>query len=282
MTSTATPNVISSQVEASGPSQLDLLDGLMTDHYGPDRALASHSRRQAKDLEPMIQGICGRTFVASSVPDGPLSLWESRLRERLATVGSTESALIWKSRVTPAGRSISRLAVSTRHTNETGSTGSQWSTPRASDGAKGGPNQRFSAGGQPLPTQIHRAHWITASARDWKDTPGMATESGSRNRVDQLPRQMAQEPQAMWPTTKAAAAGPDFAKIDRSKTGLSLQTVMAATEPTGPVPTGSTATTAKRGAPNPVFAFWLMGFPVGWISGALLAMQSYRKPRKKS
>jgi len=28
-----------------------------------------------------------------------------------------------------------------------------WSTPRASDGAKGGPNQAFGAGGQPLPAQ---------------------------------------------------------------------------------------------------------------------------------
>ena len=28
-----------------------------------------------------------------------------------------------------------------------------WSTPRASDGEKGGPNQAFGAGGTPLPTQ---------------------------------------------------------------------------------------------------------------------------------
>ncbi|MFN7608946.1 MAG: hypothetical protein ACK5PJ_06435, partial [Ralstonia sp.] len=36
----------------------------------------------------------------------------------------------------------------------------------------------------------------------------------------------------------------------------------------GPMPNGSSATTAKRGAPNPVFACWLMGFPDAWISGA--------------
>ena len=34
---------------------------------------------------------------------------------------------------------------------------------------------------------------------------------------------------AAWPTPKAAAAGPDFAKIERSDTGPSLQTVMAGT-----------------------------------------------------
>ena len=101
-----------------------------------------------------------------------------------------------------------------------------WSTPRASDGEKGGPNQSFGAGGQPLPSQMHQATWVTPSARDWKDTPGMAQQAGDRSRLDQLPRQM------------------------------------AAT--TGAMPTGSSATTGKRGArlvPNPVFAMWLMGFP---------------------
>jgi len=32
-----------------------------------------------------------------------------------------------------------------------------WSTPRASDGEKGGPNQSFGAGGQPLPAQMAQA-----------------------------------------------------------------------------------------------------------------------------
>src|SRR3990167_9541060 len=31
----------------------------------------------------------------------------------------------------------------------------------------------------------------------------------------------------LWPTPKASAAGPDFAKLDRSKTGISLQTAVA-------------------------------------------------------
>ena len=43
------------------------------------------------------------------------------------------SALIWKEKATPAGRSMFRLAVSTRHTNGTGYIGSAWQTPLASD-----------------------------------------------------------------------------------------------------------------------------------------------------
>lgn len=46
---------------------------------------------------------------------------------------------------------------------------SLWSTPRASDGEKGGPNQKFSGGGQPLPAQaaeMSAALWATPKASD--------------------------------------------------------------------------------------------------------------------
>lgn len=328
MMSEDTHNVISSLEADYGPSQPDLLDGLTTGHSGPAPARASRSARPAKGSEPMIQGICGRTFIASSVPAGPLSSWESRLRERLATVGSTESALIWREKTTPAEQSISRLAVSTRHTNGTGSTGSQWSTPRSSDGEKGGPNMSFGAGGQPLPAQMHQSHWgtvrlqshgnmrendasrledqvfmtakaspwVTPSARDWKDSAGMAIEAtnpdgSKRVRTDVLPRQMvAVDRSAYHPTPQARDGMPPhkpeyIAKHKANGHGMAnLNDLLALTgemEPTGPTPNGSLATTAKRGAPNPVFAFWLMGFPAEWISGALEAMRSYRKPRQK-
>lgn len=147
----------------------------------------------------MTQGTYGRTFSALSEPIGPLSSWENRLRNRLAAHGSTESALIWKATTTPAGRSIYRLAPSTLHTNGPACTGSLWptprtptggpetaerkkalgrknsgggdlaatviaslwSTPRATDGEKGGPNMSFGAGGQPLPAQ---AYWSTPTS----------------------------------------------------------------------------------------------------------------------
>ncbi len=270
----------------------------------------------------MIQGICGRTYFESSAPpvlpeNDLLSLWENRLAARLATVGSTEFALIWRRKTTPAGHAIFRLAPSTRHTNGTGSIGapwptpsvanatggqssrsgdrkgemllsglmreaetSTWSTPRASDGEKGGPNMAFSAGGQPLPAQMHQNEAM------WRSPNVVDAKGGTRKGEGQvqLTHQIA-DTAALWPTMKSANAGPDYAKLDRSKTGISLQTAMAlrdATELTGPTPDGSSATTAKRGAPNPVFAFWLMGFPEEWISGALEAMRSYRKPRSKS
>jgi hypothetical protein len=73
--------------------------------------------------------------------------------------------------------------------------------------------------------------WATPSIRDWKDTPGMATagtnpDGSERSRLDQLPRQAAQ---ALGPTSSSSPAG-----------------------------------TKNRGALDPAFARWLMGFPVAW------------------
>lgn len=327
MTLQASPKSISSLEEASGPLQPDLLAGLTVPRSGPEAAPASRSRRRAKVLERMIQGICGRTFIASSVPAGPLSSWESRLRERLATVGSTESALIWREKVTPAGRSISRLAVSTRHTNGTGSTGSQWRSPNVVD-AKGG--TRKGEG------QVQLTHQIADTASMWAtvsvvDGQGRGYQMSGGRKFLSLPGQMDEAlsgPKATWGTVTANPAnGEPEAFLERkrrsvargSSMGVSLTDVamqMKAVayvptptvadvqggrkarsgarsnepllnglcfemEPTGPTPTGSNATTAKRGAPNPVFAFWLMGFPAEWTSGALEAMRSYRKPRRK-
>ena len=49
--------------------------------------------------------------------------------------------------------------------------------------------------------------WVTPSARDWKDTPGMATtRPDGRSRLDQLPRQARQATLAGWPTPDAHSA----------------------------------------------------------------------------
>lgn len=284
MTCGATRNATSLPAPGSGASQLDLLDGLTIATSGQPPAPARAKASRVVASVPMIQGICGRTYIESSVPSGPLELWENRLRQRLARIGSTECALIWRQKTTPQGRSISRLAPSTRHTNGSGSGGSlwptpksspagpdfakversdtglslqtvmaatvYWSTPRASDGDKGAPRQQFGGGGQPLPAQMYAntSLWVTPSARDWKDSAGMslAPRKDGASRIDLLPRQM------------------------------------IATEAGGATENGSSATTKKRGAPNPAFPCWLMGWPDELLSGALRAIQSFRSSRPKS
>jgi len=107
----------------------------------------------------------------------PLADWEANLKRRLSRLGSTECFLTWKASVTPAGRPLSRLVPSMGRTVE------------------------IVCGSSPS----EMALWVTASARDWKDTPGMAaTRSDGRSRVDQLPRQVAA---ALWATPTVAQPG---------------------------------------------------------------------------
>ena len=91
------------------------------------------------------------------------------------------------------------------------------------------------------------AGWVTPSARDWKDTPGMATEGVNpdgtkRNRLDQLPRQAAMAP--------------------------------------GQESNTPNVSTGKRAQLSPAFSLWLMGFPAAWALCAGAVMPSSRKSRK--
>ena len=233
----------------------------------------------------MTIGTCGPTTFASSVPDGPLSQWENKLRQRLARRGSTECSLTWKASDTPGGRSLSRLVPSMRPTVEI-AFGSSPSEP---------------------------ALWVTASARDWKDSPGMTTtRPDGRSRIDQLPRQVAA---AMWPSPVAldtmartgmrpsreatgrttgylseavvsygAAQWPTPCARDHMPAhtaeyiaekkaqghGMSVLPDYAAhaIAATGITAPGSLATTEKPGALAPEFVAWLMGFPQEWLDCA--------------
>lgn len=352
MTCEDTRSIISSQGEGSGQLALDLPGGQTTAPSGPRRARARAKASRGSDSVEMIQGICGRTYFDSSATlndeaSDLLSLWENRLMLRLARIGSTESALIWRKKTTPQGRSIFRLAPSTRLTNTTDCGGSLWTmvsardwkdssgmateakdgrvrldqlprqmvsysptpkhsdfrpghlsrandprrsnlndkmvgmaaysaTPRASDGEKGGPNMSFGAGGTPLPAQMH-SYNPTPTVADVQG--GRKTRSGKRNNEPLLNGLMATY--IPTPTDK----GNYNAKGLSPTSGDGLCTVMTRhlMEVGGPTTNGSSArSTEKRGAPNPEFPFWLMGWSDELISGALRAMRSFRSSRPRS
>ena len=122
-----------------------------------------------------------------------------------------------------------------------------WATPRVANNGGIGSPERAADGKARLEDQVQGAGWVTPSARDWKDTPGMATEGTNpdgtkRNRVDQLPRQAAMV--------------------------------------CGQEPNTSNVSTGKRGQLSPAFSLWLMGFPVAWALCAEAATPSSRKSRK--
>jgi len=327
MTSEALPRSISLPEAGSGPSPQGRPAGPTAALSGPPRARASRSARPGKDAALMTQGICGPTWTDSSMNAAPqgsdlLSLWESRLRERLATIGSTESELIWRSKDTGLGWSISRLAPWTPPISARGSTGSPWRSPTAGD-TRGGsyldPEKALARMSSGHTVNLEDQMVVAASMGQWPRPQAMDGNKGSlgprsHDTGVSLPQRMAAS-MGQWPTPTVAdvqggrkhrsGARADEPLLNGLMTwstprasdgekggpnmsfgagGQPLPAPMhqAAPDHSGPMPNGSSATPARRGAPNPVFACWLMGFPDAWISGALRAMQSWSPPRRKS
>ena len=286
MTSEASPSATSSPGSADGDMPCVLPDGQTTGQSGQGAALASRSRSQAKAPAQMIQGTYGPTFIASSPPTGPLSSWENRLRERLATVGSTEFALIWKEKATPAGAPISQLSRSTPRTFASASTGSPatWATPTTRDWKDGAaPSVMNSGRTDKLSHAVFTTTWPTPTKADGDGGHVMGTASATGKREDgskitvSLPGVV--KIVSTWPTPRA---GETCDQTSRPGFFQSLPNVVRDTEASGPITSGSLEPTANRGALNPAFPCWLMGFPPEWESCAPTAMRSAPRSRQKS
>ena len=144
-----------------------------------------------------------------------MSSLDSKLRRRTDFLGSTLYNLTWKKRDTPSGLSISALRASARRTSAKDSTSS--------------------------PTRP-KAGYVTPSARDWKDTPGMALYAADgRKRIDQLPR---------------IAAVMDLPVENCRFSHLQKKSTDSGKEPNGP-----SAKTKSSVLLNPELARWLMGLP---------------------
>lgn len=140
----------------------------------------------------------------------------------------------------------------------------------------------------------HRA-WITSAigsgswraptpqARDWKS--GKASDATASKNARPL-----NEWVQRVPTPRASNGGPDFAKMERSKTGISLATFDRMPTPT--TPTGNASGrldewggsgnpwrgTEEGGGPlNPTWVEWLMGWPIGWTDLQPLEMAKFRQ-----
>lgn len=168
-----------------------------------------------------------------------------RIYERLKQTlpGSTEYDLTWRTQVTPSGHVLYQLVPSTRRIS--GSASSGWRTPQKMDGERGPAlNADPKAGQHSLTTEAQLAGWPTPRMTD--------AEKNVR-------------------TPKGAAR-----EIAREGAQNDLGLV------SGLLPFGSPATTARRGALNPAFSRWLMGYPPEWDDYAATAMPSSRKRQPSS
>jgi hypothetical protein len=106
--------------------------------------------------------------------------------------------------------------------------------------------------------------WPTPQSRDWKNGTGQGNRrSPNLNAVVvELSRDRPQSStprwgRRLWPTPKSSPSGPDFARINRPRSGgddLATAVARDVRETRSPTP----------GQLNPTWVEWLMGFPLGW------------------
>ena len=228
-------NAISSLESEDGRSLSGLPDGATTGRCGQEAAHVNRSAASENNADSTTTDTCGPHGSGSLKSNGLALSLGSRLMQQLGGGGSTLFKLTWKESATPSGLRICRLRASALRidANDYGS----WPTPTSPVITNG-----HQAGNNRYVTAVKRlAGWVTPSARDWKDSPGMATiRADGRSRLDQLPRQ-------------AQLAG------------------------SGEMRGASPAQTAGSGPLNPAHSRWLMGFPPEWDACAPMVTQSSRR-----
>jgi hypothetical protein len=132
-----------------------------------------------------------------------------------------------------------------------------WSTPKATDGAKGGPGQSYGSGGTPpLPAQA--AHWPTPAAQNWKgSSEASVTRADGKSRMDILHYRAEQgftrpalaiTPNGPRSSPHAPISRPLWASMIASHGRVICRRILKA---------------RARRRLNPLFVGWLMGWPIG-------------------
>ena len=153
-----------------------------------------------------------------------------------------------------------------------------WSTPRASDGEKGGPNQAFGAGGIPVPAEA--SQWMTPRSHEvgqyqysrGDKTKPIETLTGQAMTLGEFwstPR--ASENNESWETKRMRNARhlAESKSSSRTKgvggptTSMQAEALVSLLPRPVKYPDGATSSPDRRSL-NPLFVEWLMGWPPGW------------------
>src|SRR5574337_1184547 len=261
MNSSPSPNAISLPASDCGHTPCGSPAGPTLALVGPDPALANLSASQAKAAGLLMSGIFGPLSFISLRSVNLQSSLESKLRARMAGLGSPLFDLTWKQQDMPSGPPIYALRASRRRTSGSGCTG--WPTPTVSSGAqhKDSPTPG-QTGGTTLECAARCAAWPTARSSD--GDKGVRTMRGASREPERRNGEGLD-----LPTTATLASGwatPTTRDWKDGATSLENTPVNAllGRQVLGAMSNGSNAPTAKPGQLNPAFSRWLMGCPAAW------------------
>jgi hypothetical protein len=149
---------------------------------------ASRFQQQVSDSAPKTPDTSGPTSLTTSKQFDLFGACLKTSKDTLA-LDSEKSLAIWKAQVATQRGEYSQRLKSAHLTRENEFT--LWQTPVANDSVERAKGNYNSRGEAKLSAQVK--NWPTPSARDWKDSPGMAQttvnpDGSHRNRNDQLAR----------------------------------------------------------------------------------------------
>ena len=132
-----------------------------------------------------------------------------------------------------------------------------WSTPKASDGAKGGPGQSYGSGGTP-PVPAQAAQWPTPAAQNWKgSSEASITRADGKSRMDILHYRAEQG------FTRPDQAIKQLGRLSSPHAPISRPLWASMIASHGRVVSRRILKGRSRRRLNPLFVGWLMGWPIG-------------------
>lgn len=263
-----THNATFSPGSEDGPTRSTLSDGRKTDPSGPGPVPVSLSVVPDSNKVSTIPDISGPNSPGSLESAALQQSLASRLRQNLDENGSPEYSLTWKEWNIDGQEPICALRASVRRTGGKGFTG--WPTATANDTRQYSQQSLMEyakgkqVGGHSLDLNA------AAQLAGW---PTPRLPHGPRARNDKKGGKTVEGLLAGWasPTTRDHKDR-DFCPNVPTNYLLGRQVWGI----------GSPAQMEKRGALNPDFSRWLMGYPAVWGSCGATAMQSCRKSRRNS